>query len=111
MALRRHRHSLSHHRLFTADMGQLVPIGCVENLLGDTWRHRTSMLIRVQPLAKPVMHPVNVRVHHWFVPLRLIWDEWEDFITKKAEPTYPVVTVPAVASKSELLDHLGVDSP
>ena len=27
------------------------------------------------------MHPVNIRLHHFFVPNRILWDEWEDFIT------------------------------
>ena len=33
------------------------------------------------PLVTPVMHRVFVRIHHFFVPNRLIWDDWEDFIT------------------------------
>ena len=41
----------------------------------------TSALVRAQPLQTPVMHPVHVRIHHWFVPLRLVWDDFQDFIT------------------------------
>ena len=62
-------------------MGRLIPISCLEVLPGDTLQHASNLLIRVSPLLAPVMHPVHVRIHHWFVPNRLVWDNWEDFIT------------------------------
>lgn len=79
--MKRSKHSLSHYRLLSCDMGKLVPVGCFDVLPGDTVQHATSLLLRVAPLVTPVMHPVTVRVHHWFVPYRLIWDNWEPFIT------------------------------
>lgn len=106
--MRRHRHYLSHYRLFTCNMGQVVPIGCTEVLPGDTFRHSTSMLARVAPMVAPVMHPVHLRVHHWYVPHRLTWEDFDEFITNQdPELTVPKVTVPA--ERSYLLDHLGVD--
>lgn len=79
--MKRNKHSLSHYKLLTADMGKLVPVGCFEVLPGDTVQQATSLLLRVTPLMAPVMHPVSVRIHHWFVPFRLLWDGWEKFIT------------------------------
>lgn len=82
--MKRTKHSLSHYHLTTCDMGELVPISNYEVLPGDTIRHSTSALIRVTPLMTPVMHPVTVRIHHWFVPYRVLWpgpQGWEDFIT------------------------------
>lgn len=79
--MRRTKHSLSHYVLSTFDMGQLVPVGHFEVLPGDSVRMSTSCLLRLSPLMAPVMHPVTVRIHHWFVPYRIMWDEWEDFIT------------------------------
>lgn len=79
--MKRNKHSLSHYVLSTFDMGKLVPIGNFEVLPGDSVRMATSCLLRVSPLMAPVMHPVNVRIHHWFVPYRILWPDWEDFIT------------------------------
>lgn len=79
--MKRHRHSLSHHRLSSFNMGELYPIGCVEVLPGDTFHHQTAVLLRVTPLIAPVMHPVDIQVHHWFVPSRLVWVNFESFIT------------------------------
>ena len=79
--MKRSAHNLSFYRLLTGSQGQLLPIGCVEVLPGDTFKHSTSALIRLAPLAAPVMHPVHARIHHFYVPTRLIWEDFEDFIT------------------------------
>ena len=73
--MKRNKFNLSHHHLLTCDMGRLYPIGCVEALPGDTIQHHTNVLVRVSPLASPVMHPVTARVHHFFVPSRLVWNK------------------------------------
>lgn len=109
--MKRSKFSLSHYKLFSCDMGELVPCGMFEVLPGDTVQHATSMLVRASALLAPVMHPVHVRIHHWFVPYRLIWDEWEDFITGGPDglnaSEFPTITLtnPAVGS---LADYLGI---
>lgn len=111
--MKRNKHSLSHYRLLSADMGTLVPIGWFEVLPGDTLQHATSALVRAAPLVSPVMHPVEVRIHHWYVPTRLIWSEFEDFIT--GGPTGYSVPVPPVRTMANpgsaigsLDDYLGI---
>lgn len=79
--MKRYKHSLSHYHLTTGEMGKLYPVGCYEALPGDTIQSHTSALIRLSPPARPVMHPVVVRFHSWFVPYRLIWEDFEDFMT------------------------------
>ena len=111
--MKRAKFSLSHYRLLTADMGGLIPVCCLEVLPGDSLRHVTSALLRVQPLLAPVMHPVVVRFHHWFVPNRLIWDEWEDFITGgdtgDVVPTFPTLDSGGAGVVSgSLADYLGI---
>jgi len=67
--MKRNKFSLSNYKLLSCDMGELVPIGLHEVLPGDTFQQSSSALIRVSPLLAPVMHPVRIRIHHWFVPL------------------------------------------
>lgn len=106
----RFKHNLTHYKLLSADMGKLYPIGCVEVLPGDTLQHSTSLLVRVSPLATPVMHPVTVRIHHWFVPHRLTWVDWENFITGGADgnnaSTFPTIVFnnAAVGSLADYFD-------
>ena len=108
--MRRHKHSLSHYHLLTGEMGWLMPVGVTEVLPGDTFQQRTSALIRCSPLQAPVMHPVQARIHHWFVPNRILWDEWEDFITGSDEAAlnYPTVDVEDLLAFPSALDYLGV---
>lgn len=110
--MKRNKFSLSHYRLFSCDMGKLIPIGLTEVLPGDTIQHATSALIRCSPLLAPVMHPVEVRIHHWFVPNRIIWDEWEDFITGGPDgmslPAFPTIKSDGGVLESSLADYLGI---
>lgn len=112
--MKRSKHSLSHYKLLSCDMGELVPIGLTEVLPGDTIQQATSALVRCSPLLAPVMHPVHVRIHHWFVPHRLVWEDWEDFITGGPDgmdtSVFPTVAMPGVtgAPLGSLADYLGV---
>lgn len=96
---KRSKFSLSHYNLTTMNMGYVVPVGLTEVLPGDTIQQATSAFIRVTPLVAPVMHPVHVAIHHWYVPLRLIWDDFEKFITGGEDgldtSEYPTITAPS----------------
>lgn len=109
--MKRSKFNLSHTRLLTLDMGQLVPIGLTEVLPGDTVQHSISALIRAMPLATPPMHRVRVKIHSWYVPFRIIWDKWEDFITGGPDgldaSVFPTIAMTGVQEKS-LADYLGV---
>ena len=77
--MKRNKFSLSHTKLLSCEMGQLIPITWFEVLPGDTLQQATTCLVRCAPLLAPVMHPVEVRIHHFYVPTRIIWDDFEDF--------------------------------
>jgi hypothetical protein len=110
--VKRSKHNLSHYKLLTCNMGELIPVGCVEVLPGDTFDHQTSALIRLSPLLAPVMHPVSVRLHHFYVRNQIIWDEAEDFFTGGADgdntDTVPTVAHTGTPANEPLLDYLGV---
>ena len=111
--MKRSKFSLSHYKLLSCDMGELIPVSCVETLPGDTFQQATTALIRVSPLLAPVMHPVHVRLHHWFVPHRIIWEDWEDFITGGPDgndaSVFPTVTMADPANAvGGLADYLGI---
>lgn len=92
--MKRSKHSLSHYRLTSLDMGQLFPVMMEEVLPGDSFRHQTSALLRVAPIVAPVMHPVHASVASFFVPARILWANWEDFITgKNTSLVLPTVTI------------------
>lgn len=112
--MKRFKHALSHYVLSTFDMGKLVPVCNYEVLPGDSVRMATSCLLRVSPLMAPVMHPVVVRLHHWFVPYRILWDGWEDFITGGSDGlgdgvgSPPTVAAAGNGAPGTIGAHLGI---
>lgn len=112
--MKRHKFSLSNYKLFSCDMGELIPCGLTEVLPGDSIQQATNALVRASPLLSPVMHPVPVRIHHWFVPHRLVWEDWEDFITGGPDgmddSVFPTIDTPASTgfAVGSLADYLGI---
>lgn len=110
--MKRNKFNLSHFRLLTCNMGNLVPIMVKEALPGDSWRMMSALLARIQRLNHPLMHPVRIRVHTFFVPYTEIWDDFEDFITKGEDgtstPTHPVIDMQGTVAQSTLADYLGI---
>nr|QJB18869.1 MAG: major capsid protein [Microvirus sp.] len=72
---------LSHQKLLSCDMGQLIPILCEEMIPGDHFKMGNEMIIRMNPLVAPIMHEINATVHYFFVPYRILDEDWEKFIT------------------------------
>ena len=71
-----------HHNWLTgARVGEVLPCFVQDVTPGDTWRGRQLGLFRVSPLDKPAFSVLNVSVHFFFVPWRLVFDEFEDVIT------------------------------
>lgn len=91
--IKRTAFDLSHEKKLSAKMGQLIPIMCQEVVPGDTFKVRTESLIRLAPMVFPVMHRIDAYVHYFYVPNRIIWPDWEKFIT--GEETLSLPTVPA----------------
>lgn len=112
--MKRSKFSLSHTKLLSCDMGELVPCGLTEVLPGDTIQQNTNVLLRAAPLLSPVFHNVDVRVHHWYVPHRLVWQDWENFITGGPDgnnaSVFPTITFGggSGAAVGSLADYLGV---
>lgn len=117
--MNRSKHSLSHYNLTTCDMGQIIPIAMIPVLPGDMIGHHTNALVRVSPLAAPVMHQVDVRVHHFYSANRTLWpdadrvdgNDWESFITGGEDgmntDTIPTLD-PTGAVAGGLLDYFGI---
>lgn len=74
-------HDLSHEHKTTLKIGDLTPVLALEILPGDNIRLSTEQMMRTVPMLSPLMHRMNVHIHHWFIPKRLIQKDWGKFIT------------------------------
>lgn len=63
-------------------MADLIPLKVFPVLPGDKILSLgVESFTRMAPMIFPVMHRMNIKLYAFFVPNRLIWDEWEDYIT------------------------------
>nr|QJB19784.1 MAG: major capsid protein [Microvirus sp.] len=107
---------LGHEVKMSMKIGNLVPFFCQEVVPGDTFSMQSEIFTRMAPLIAPVMHRMNVYTHFFFVPNRLVWNEWQDFITGgddgKQQPVHPSIDLNIIDldrySKGSLADYLGV---
>lgn len=97
---------LSHEKKLSMEMGKLIPVLCQEVVPGDTFKINTQSLIRFAPLVSPVMHKINAYIHYFYIPNRILWDDWKDFIVGKPVLTVPSQTLTNVTAGS-IADYLG----
>lgn len=107
---------LTHDVKLSTNMGRLTPILALECVPGDSFNISCESLVRFAPLVSPVMHRMDVTMHYFFVPNRLVWPNWEEFITDSETPTPPAFPILSfmpgdaeneVTAKS-LADYLGL---
>lgn len=72
---------LSHEKRVSSRIGKLTPILCVETMPNDTFYGSSEVLIKLAPLIFPIFHRLNLYIHFFFVPDRILWEDWETFIT------------------------------
>jgi len=108
---------LTHDVKLSANMGELVPILTLECVPGDKFDIGCESIVRFAPMTAPVMHRMDVTMHYFFVPNRILWDNWERFITNNGpNGTGPELVAPYMPLKEGyhtpqqqlFMDYLGV---
>lgn len=105
---------LTHDVKLSCNMGELVPVMCTEVVPGDTITIGCESLIRLAPLVAPMMHRLDVTMHYFFVPNRLVWSGWEDWITGKVGAgAFPTISYNdgGFPQYTALCDYLGIPTP
>ena len=70
----------------TFDAGYLVPIFVDEVLPGDTFNLKMTAFARLATPLYPVMDNLYMDTFFFFVPNRLVWDNWQKFMGEQANP-------------------------
>lgn len=103
---------LSHDHKLSCNMGWLVPTLVLECVPGDVFHLSGESLTRMAPMVAPVMHRVSQTRHYWFVPNRILWEGWEDFIGKDVDaPAFPFIRLNVSGwnnAWNKMLDYCGV---
>lgn len=111
---------MSHENLFSAKIGTLIPASVEEVMPGDVVSVGSALAVELPPLATNFKGRVDARLEAFFVPNRILWAGWQDYICQDAEhkpivPSFSVASeIPKVRLTSEiagagsLADYLGV---
>jgi hypothetical protein len=106
---------LSHDFKFSGDMGNLIPILVNECVPGDNYTISCEAMVRFAPMLAPIMHRVDVSMHYFFVPNRILWDNWQDFVVNASvtAPVYPHINTRVdypyyTAQVQKFMDYMGV---
>jgi len=70
----------------TFDAGFLVPVYVDEVLPGDTFNLKMTAFARLATPIYPVMDNLHLDTFFFFVPNRLIWNNWEKFMGQQTNP-------------------------
>ena len=76
----------SHDYKTTMDSGYLIPFFVDEVLPGDTFKLRVNAFVRMNTLVAPFMDNVFMDTFFFFVPTRLVWDNWQKFCGEQRNP-------------------------
>lgn len=82
---------LSHTYTCNISMGKLYPLGLWPILPGSRWRGSAAVDIQMQALLRPILHNIRYTVHYWFVPIRLVWEDWEIWFTGGEDGSFTAV--------------------
>lgn len=103
---------LSHDVKMSCDMGFLVPCCVLEAVPGDKFNIGCQSLVRFAPMLAPTMHRFDITIHYFFVPNRIIWDNWEKWIIDPEAATYvhPTFSLTGAEAGLPLCDYLSIPS-
>lgn len=114
--IKRSRMKRDCRHLTTMNAGDLVPIYIDEVLPGDTVVIDESMVVRMTTPIAPVMDNAWIDTYYFFVPQRLVWEHWEEFMgenktdawTQTTPYTMPKTTAPNGGwAKGSIASYMG----
>lgn len=72
---------LDYFNQLTTEMARLTPVMCQEVLPGDTISNKDVVMTRLLPMLSPAFGRIDCTIRYFFVPNRLLWNKWQNFIT------------------------------
>lgn len=103
----------SHGYKTTFDSGFLVPFYVDEVLPGDSFKLTATLFARLATPIVPFMDNLYLETFFFFVPNRLVWDNWQKFNGEQKNPSDPTdFLIPTVSgtnvSNQTLWDYFGL---
>lgn len=112
--IRRSSFNRSHSYKTTLDSGKLIPFYVDEVLPGDTFNLDVSIFARLSTPVVPIMDDIYVDTFFFFVPNRLVWDNFVKQMGEQVNPgdsidyLTPTVNFSAAPGVQSLADYMGI---
>lgn len=92
----------------TGRIGRIIPTRCQEVLPGDRMKGSSAAAVQFEPLAVPMLANMYVRQEHFYVPNRIVWQNWDKFFTggEKLDFTTPPPSFTLKSAVSALFGYL-----
>ncbi len=110
----RNTFNLSHGVKTTFDADFLVPMGVWDVIPGDSWNVKTTILARLATPLRPLMDNLYIDTFYFFVPYRILWDNFEKFMGAQDDPadtiafTIPITEADDTVLTGDLCEYMGV---
>ena len=62
-------------------MGKIIPIDIQAVMPGDSFDINVEHFIRTMPTIVPIMDNVDLKINHFFVPYRILWEKFPEWLT------------------------------
>ncbi|WNK13023.1 MAG: major capsid protein [Microvirus sp.] len=99
---------LQQARKQTFNASGLIPLYCEEMLPGDHFNGSSTVFARLATPITPVLDNAELETFFFFVPNRLVWDHWEEFIAG-GNYQIPTITSPAGGfTQLSIYDQFGI---
>lgn len=102
----------SHTYKTAFDSNYLIPFFCDEVLPGDTFNLQANLFGRLSTPVVPVLDNLYLDTFYFFVPSRLVWDNWQRFNGEQDNPgdstDYLVPTVACDGTSGSIYDYFGI---
>ncbi|QRV61770.1 putative VP1 [Microvirus sp.] len=112
VSIGRSKFNRSHVLKTTFDEGKLIPIFVDEVLPGDSFKLKVTTFTRMATPIFPVMDNLYLETFFFFVPMRLIWDNFQKFMGEQENPgdstDYLIPTITDQVVSGSLHDYFGV---
>lgn len=92
---------LSRKNLFTAKVGEILPVVVLECLPGDKHRIETKWLTRTQPLDTAAYTRVREYFNWYYVPTNLLWNKFDDFVVNMVDNNMKADSINVASKLSE----------
>lgn len=76
---------LSRKNAFTAKVGELLPVACIECIPGDKVKGRVQHFTRTMPVNTAAYTRIREYYDWFFVPTNLLWNKFNTFVTQMTD--------------------------